>query len=409
MSNMFKRKSAIGLVASALIGAVILAGCGGSSGTASSTSAASGSSPKPSSYTVGGNLCLSGPAGPNGQHMQEGMNLGAKVINSQGGIGGVQLNTVYQDSQNNAQLGLSAAQKLVQVNGVQAMTMCGSDVLQASLQVAKTQPGGVMLINSGAQAPDLAGLSKYLISNIVNGGTEAIGMMNELAKTGHKNVCLFTATDDFGSGILKIWQQDFKKLGGHVACSQTISYSQSDYRSAISAAATAHADAFVVYTYGDAIIPFMQQTAALGVTTQVYSFGGVQTNDLITSKGAATKGLIFTAPYFNLQSTTPVTKQFVSAYAASGDSTQPPNFYVSGEYEAMMIFADLEKYVQAHKLPNNGDSLAKAVAAIHTFAGIGGNITINSNGTVTRPLSLQQVGDGKFVVMTNNLSTTLPN
>jgi len=340
--------------------------------------------------------------------MQEGMNLGAKVINAHGGVNGVHVKTVYEDSQNDAQLGLSAAQKLVQVDGVQAMTMCGSDVLQASLQVAKSQPGGVFLVNSGAQAPDLINLSKYLISNIVNGATEALGMMNELAETGHKNVCLFTATDDFGTGILQTWQKDFGKLGGHIACSQTISYTQSDYRSALSVAATAHADAFVVYTYGDAIIPFMQQAEALGIKTPIYSFGGVQTDDLIASMGAATKGLIFTAPYFNLQADTPVTKQFVAAYAASGDTTQPPNFYVTGEYEAMMIFADLEKYVQSHHLPDNGNSLAKAVAAIHTFAGIGGNITFNSDGTVTRPLSLQEVGTGKFIVLKTNIKTTLP-
>ena len=128
----------------------------------------------------------------------------------------------------------------------------------------------------------------------------------------------------------------------------------------------------------------------------------------IRFKGAATKGLIFTAPYFNLHANTPVTKQFVSAYAASGDTTQPLNFYVTGEYEAMMIFADIEKYVQSHNLPDNGDSMAKAVAAIKTFPGVGGNITINPDGTVSRPLSLQEVGNGKFTILSSNLNTTLP-
>lgn len=385
------------ILSGALVGAAIAPGAAGAA-----------SSKNPSSYTVGGNLCLSGPAGPNGQHMQEGMNLGAKVINANGGIDGAKIKTVYQDSQNTAQLGLSAAQKLIEVDNATALTMCGSTVLQASLQVAKQQPGGVMLINGGAQAPDLAGLSKYVISNIINGATEADGMMNYLAKIGRKNVCLFTATDDFGSGILKTWEANFQKLGGHIACTQTITYTQSDFRSAISTAETSHPDAFVVYTYGDAIIPFMQQAKALNVTVPTYSFGGIQTDTLIGAKGVATRGLTFTAPYFNLKASTALTKQFVAAYAKSGDTTEPPNFYVIGYYEAMFIFKDLEQYVRSHNLPNNGNSLAKAVAAIRTFPGIGGKIRINPNGTVTRPLSLQKVGNGKFVILSTNVKTSIP-
>jgi len=389
------------------VGLLTLAACG-SSGSGGGGSSGSGYT-KPTSYIVGGNLCLSGPAGPNGQHMQEGMNLAAKVLNAAGGIGGVPVKTVYEDSQDDPQLGLTAAQKLIQVDHAVALTTCGSDVLQASIQVAERQYGGAMVINAGAQAPDLIGLSKYLINNIVNGQTEAIAMMRYLASTGHKKVCIFSATDDFGSGVLKAWQTDFSKFGGTLACTQTISYTQSDYRSALSVAATSHADAFVVYTYGDAIIPFMQQTKALGINTPVYSFGGVQTDDLITPKGAATRGLIFTAPYFNLASPDPVTKQFLTAYKASGDTTEPPNFYVIGNYEAMMIFADAEKYIQAHHLPNDGDSLSEAVHAIKTFAGIGGNITINPDGTVQRPLSLQEVEAGSFKVLNTDLPSSLPN
>jgi ABC-type branched-subunit amino acid transport system substrate-binding protein len=392
----------------ALCISLLAVGCGDGDDDSSNGGTGGGPAKPPADLTIGGNLCLSGTSAPNGNHMREGIDLGVKTLNAADEVGGVKLKAVYEDSAVDPQKGLVAAKKLVESDGAKALAMCGSGVLLSSLQVAEGEPDGALLINSGAQSPSLIGASDLLISNIPNGATEAYALMRVLIDRGDKDACLFTASDDFGAGMLKVWQESFPKLGGKVACNETITYGQPDYRSSLSKAKTSKPDALVVYTYGSAIVGFMQQAAELNLDAQVYSFGGVNVPDLVTDKGAPATGLILTTPYFDLQADTPRTKEFMKAYEASGSSEPTPNFYVTGSYEAVLILSDAINHLVDQGKEITGKSLAAAVKEIKTFDGIGGKITINDDGTVTRPLSLQEVEPGKLKVLDKDVDSSKP-
>lgn len=86
---------------------LVLTGCAGS-GSKSKTAAPSGDTIK-----IGAILPMTGPAAVFGKKFQEAYTMAIEEINAQGGVKGKKLELLIEDSQEQPQLGTTAAEKLI--------------------------------------------------------------------------------------------------------------------------------------------------------------------------------------------------------------------------------------------------------------------------------------------------------
>jgi branched-chain amino acid transport system substrate-binding protein len=350
---------------------------------------------KPSAYSLGANLCLSGVAAQNGEKMRMGTDLAVKAINDRGGIGGVPLKVFYEDSKADPQLGVEAFNKLTSIEKVPVTTVCGSSILLAT--VASAEKKHILLLNASASSPRLIGASKYLFSNIIYSNQELNVLMDLLISKNLKSVCLYVVNDDSGNGMKDYLQAEFPKKGGSIKCSEFHTLTTTDHSSQIAKIKQAKPDAVLALTYGQLMVSFMRQASNLGLDVPMFSWSGVEGQALL-GIGKASDGLTYTAPYYNLQATDARTKEFMAAFNSQYPGMQP-HFFTISYYEATLIWADITRYTVDHHMAYNGESLRQAVLKVKTFDGIGGKITLRDDGTVGRQVAIKQIQNNQFTLV----------
>ncbi len=101
---------------------VLLAGCT-QAPTAQdvNTAPGAGTETKKEKINIGVIAPLSGPAATYGEDVSHGLKYVAKTINEAGGIDGQEINLIFEDGKCNGKDATTAVQKLINVDGVQAI------------------------------------------------------------------------------------------------------------------------------------------------------------------------------------------------------------------------------------------------------------------------------------------------
>lgn len=103
---------------------------------------------------------LTGDAAIWGQNDKEGADLATEEINNPGGITGKKIRLIYEDSQANPGMGVSAFKKLIEVEKVPAVI--GDIASSVTLAIAPiAQEKRVVLLSPGATAPKLSEAGPY--------------------------------------------------------------------------------------------------------------------------------------------------------------------------------------------------------------------------------------------------------
>lgn len=389
------------LVALAL--ALIVAACGGDddddtadAGSSSDSTQASGGGETSDlgTVTLGASLCLSGPAAQNGEVMKIGLDLGVAHLNEVYADQGVTFEVKYEDSAADPEKGVTAFNKLVG-EGVPLMVQCGSSVTVAAVPLAEEED--VVLLNASASSPRLIGLSDNLFNTYLNSSQQVEAQVELLSEDGRENVCLYVVNDDYGNGALDVLKESLPDAGINIACTEYHVATDTDHRAQISKMKDADPDAIVALSYGAPMVSFVQQLESQGLDAQLYSWDGIETKDLLEVAGASAEGLIFTAPYFDLESTDERTAEYIDRYHAEYGDDQEPAFFSTSYYEAALIWGDVVQYIIDNGLDYNSESIREALTESDGFAAIGGDtITFEDGNTAKRTLAVKTVEDGAY-------------
>ena len=136
-------------------------------------------------------------------------------VNAAGGVNGKQIQMFYEDAQCNAQLAVSAAQKLVSIDGV------GIIISECSTETSAFGPMAmqdkVIVFSPVSSAPSLSQLGKYFFrdypSDSFAGKFEADYAYNKL---GARKVAILYHVSDYGTGLKDVFTQEFQSLGGTI-------------------------------------------------------------------------------------------------------------------------------------------------------------------------------------------------
>ncbi len=209
-------------------------------------------------------LPLTGASASIGEDQRRGIELALEKINANGGVLGKPLSVVIEDSAGNAQTALSAAKKLVSIDGAKVVMGEYSSGITVPLREAMAREG-VVHINCGSSSVKLR----------QKGGGSAfsvIGLDDVLAKFAAKalreqnfaKAAVILPNNAYGESMNVEFANAFKAAGGEIV--QTLLYTegQSTYRRELQQVARFKPDIYVYSAYGQEAAIINREAFELG-------------------------------------------------------------------------------------------------------------------------------------------------
>ena len=369
-----------GLVSVAAAASMLIASLAG--GAAAATS---------KTLVIGDIQGLSGVAAQIGVWETQGAQVAINQFNSSGKLPGVKVVQKTEDSQWLANPAVQGYQQLTKLYHVQAVIAGGSAVMHALAPLATRDH--VLLMNSGAQDPQLAGISPYMFNVLELSNNDATAMANYAYQDLHIRTVALMYVDNATGDIATYFANAFTKNGGKVVARQTFAQNATSFGTQLSAIAAANPQA--VYIAGTPAEPpfIVKQIRQMGLKVTLLSYSAVETPQMLQIAGKAANGLYYTATYYDPNAKAASIRTFVDGYRRYYHQT-PQSFYQALGYDSALVILDA---LVKDKGVYSGSALRKAIVAQHTFAGGTGTFSFNPNGTVVMPVLIKEIKNGAFV------------
>jgi branched-chain amino acid transport system substrate-binding protein len=322
------------------------------------------------SLKIGFIATFSGPGGIIGQHLYDGFMLG--VEQAGGKLGGIPTEVVKEDDQLKPDIGLQAAQKLIEKDKVDIV----SGIIFSNIMMAVFKPitdSKTILVSSNAGPSPIAGklCSPYFFSTAWQNDAPHEAMGQYLQDKGVKRLYLMAPNYQAGKDALTGVKRRFK---GEIAGEVYTSLSQLDYAAEIAQMRAANPEALYVFYPGGFGITFLKQYAQAGLTKEIplYSAFTVDTASM-AAQGDAAAGT-FQSAFWNVDLKNMANEKFVAAF-------EKKYGYVPSTYSAQAF--DSAQLIDSAVKAAGGDPSKKEaiIAAMHKadFPSIRGGFKFNTN------------------------------
>jgi branched-chain amino acid transport system substrate-binding protein len=337
---------------------------------------------------VGVMVPLTGDAASMGEPLVKVFNLAADEINTSGGINGKQIQLLIEDSKCTGTDGANAAQKLINVDGVQAIIggLCSGETLPAVPIAAQAK---VLLFSASASSPKLTNISPYFFrdypSDSAGGKVLADGSYN---MKHWRTVAVMQEQTDYAVGLYGAFSDEFQKLGGTVL-NQSFPSTATDFRSFLTTLKAQNPDALYMDTQTPQVADrILQQLHQLGWKIPLLVNDVTSGDPTVMKADAVTLDGAFTTE-FSTNPNNPKFEHLLEAYKAKYGTDVPYQGYAQTMYDAVYLLADGIKAVGY-----NGAALAQWSRTIKDWQGASDNITIEPSGDRASGSSLEIIHNG---------------
>ncbi|WP_435063570.1 ABC transporter substrate-binding protein [Halobaculum sp. EA56] len=229
-------------------------------------------------YTIGMVDSLTGSLSAFGQRNQRGKDLALADVNEVG-IGGRDLEIIVEDSESQSQAGVSAAQKLVNQDGVPFLIGAVGSGVSLAIYESVIQGTDVVQLSQNSTSPDLTDFPGLLRMS-PTGSTQSTALANIIAEDGYDSVAMAWVNNDYGQGLAETFREEW---GGDIAYDEPHDQGQSSYSSTVSGMANSGADAWLFITYQPEFTSMAQEAYSNGYEAQFYGADSVQGSDVLAN------------------------------------------------------------------------------------------------------------------------------
>jgi branched-chain amino acid transport system substrate-binding protein len=375
--------------------AMFLAACSGKevvqendqSGEGAKTSA-------PEAYKIGAVLPLTGGEAAVGKDMVTAFKMGIESINKAGGINGVPMELIAEDSAADPNRSITAYRKIVDVDEVPILISAWSSVINAMAPLAEQDK--TLLLSVGAGSPNIAKLGEYTRTTSVLGDTD----MEQLAKYSYKNkgakkAAIIYISNDSGKLSAEAYRDAFTKLGGKVVAFESHAPKSTDFSAQLSKIKASNPDIIHIQSLIDETPFIIRQIKEMGIKAQLTTYSGVFGEGLIKNAGEQANGILGTsfAPDADYS---PEIKEYIERWQNEQGREPAAVSLISLYTDAPYLVKDIiEKLIEEGK-EVNGENARKALMEIKEFnLPINGKTIFNEDGTVLGNTVINQIVDGQ--------------
>lgn len=352
-------------------------------------------SSSPSEYKIGAVLALTQRGGTYGQRALKGMQLAVDELNATESFRKRPVKLIVEDSQSAAPQALSAFRKLIDVDHVPvAIGFVLSDEVLTCAPVANERK--VVLLTTAAGSDKIRDAGDYIFRNRESGGVEADAIATAcLDRFKIKEIAILHSTAANGVSYADAFKKAVEHLAGTIVANVGYNEGKTDYRAEIEQLRAKSPKAVYLAGLDNELGLILKQAKELGFTPQFFSTAGAISQKLLEIAGDGAEGLVCGSAPFNADSEDPRVRKFVSGFTTRFKVT--PDWIAANSYDAVYMLAGLLR-----KGETDSEAIKLGLYAIKEFPGVGGKTAFDKDGEVTKPISLVQVRNSRFMSLGEN-------
>jgi len=347
-------------------------------------------------FTLGVALPTTGSAAPFGLDQVQALEWAIADINARGGAGGRKLNAVVLDTQARPQTGIDVVTRLISVEKVPLVITAFSAVVAAVAPIVNR--GNVLTFVIGANSPRIAAMGDYVYTTYPLADVD-LTLLAKYARVELKKsrAAILYLNDESGVYGARVFREHFEKLGGQIAAFESYEPNSTDYTGAILKIRAANPE--IVHLQGNAgdSPQAIAQLRQLGVKVAITSYTAAYNPQMVKQLGAQADGLIVASLAPGVADL-PAVAAYVERWKKE-KGREPNNVPVTQYlYDGAYIIKALVEHLDKTNTPLTGPNLRKALLEVKNFKlPLTGDVTINENHTVLKPVYLLEVKGGAFV------------
>jgi branched-chain amino acid transport system substrate-binding protein len=341
---------------------------------------------------IGASLPLSGGFALYGKEVQSGIQMAVDEANAAGGVGGQQVKVVFEDSAGDPKQAVTAVQKLIEVDKVQANigTINSSEALATNPIAERAKVISISSMVNHPKATD-AGPHTFMLRGPVESD---VGVLVKWAteKKGLKKFAFVASDGDWARACLVALTTFAGSNGAEVVSSEFYPSGTKDWKTILTKANTKGPDSIFIFGSPPDIAQILRQMAELGIKLPVYGSDMMRDASIMKTVGTLLEG----ATYSRFVPATDAGKTFVAdfltKYQSSHAGAAPSTLTVFAGYDsAHLVIA------AAQAVGVDTDKMAAWIAGVKDFLGAQGEITFNAKRQVSAPRYIEYVEGGKYV------------
>jgi branched-chain amino acid transport system substrate-binding protein len=339
---------------------------------------------------IGHFASMTGDTATFGQSADRGMRLAIDEVNGAGGVLGRKLELITEDDRSVTEEARTAAQKLIQRDGV--IALLGEVASSRSMAAApEAQRAGIPMISPASTNPKVTEIGDYIFRTcFIDPFQGAVMARFAFSELGAKRVAiLFDFKQDYSVGLADFFRQTFRKLGGEIVADERYTSGDIEFRAQLTTIRAAAPDAVFVPGYYTELGLIAKQARELGITAPLLGGDGWDSEKTLEIGGAAVEGDYFSTHY-SAESDDPRVQAFVQRYKERYSAV--PDAMGALGYDAAKLLADA--IGRAHGTA--GPALRDAIAATRDFGGVTGRITIDPQRNAHKDAVVIKIEGGRF-------------
>ena len=345
--------------------------------------------PESNIIKIGVILPLTGDGSKYGESGKKAIELALEEIDSNERIDEQKIDVIYEDSWSTPKGGVSAIQKLITTDKVQAVI--GGMFSSVTLAIAPiAEKNKVVVLSPTSSSPKITDAGDYIFRNCASDIFEG-AIMGKFAydKLGFKKVAILYINNDYGVGIKDVFIKTFGAKGGAITVVDAFEQRSTDFRAQLTKIKGSEPQAIYIVGYKE-LGQLLKQAKEIGINSQFLSTVMFEDPEILKIAGGAAEGVIYSARAYNPEIEEGVTYKFVKLFKQKYNVT--PDIFAGLSYDAMKILA-----LTIEQGCRSGEEIKNALYSIKHYPAVVGDTSFDENGDVIQPAVLKTVKNGKFV------------
>jgi len=328
---------------------------------------------------IGAILPLTGTAADFGSEELGGIRVALLDVNQ---VHGQKIVLLVEDSKNDAKEGISALNKILNVDKADFVFGTMSSV---GLAIKDTINGKKIPTIWVAAHPDLVKDNPWIFRNSPTVGQYTEKIVAVIEQKEIKKIGLFFISDDFGESLKSAFAESFS---GEITDGEMFSKDGTDFRTEITKVLATNPDSIFVAGYGSSAGILIKQLRENGYNGSVFGPSEISTTSVKAAAEDALNGAIFadySADYSQGEA-----KKFRDKYLLL-TGREPGLDSVLGYEEARILLNAI------NATDGSREQVQKYISSLKNFPGLSGPINVNNN-EFEYPLTIKTVKNGEFVL-----------
>jgi len=331
---------------------------------------------------------LTGNVAKYGEWAKKGYDLAAEEIQSNNNYP-YTLELIYEDDKNEPKESVSATQKLINIDKVNALT--GYIMSNSALASTPTaEQNQIVLISPTASADAFRYAGDYIFrlreSSILHGARMADFSFYNLSA---RRIAVFYLDAENGRSYAESFKKSFTELGGSIVSYEGYIGGSTDFRTSLTKIREQKPDAVYIPGTIPEVGLILKQAAEFNLKIPFLSSAGAQNPEIFKIVDQEANGLIYTYPRFNPDCTQNPCKSFVEKYKAKYNAT--PEMVATNSYDIIMLLSTI--FVE---YGTSSEQIKEGLYKTQNYNGASGKISFDEYGDVIREIDIKQIVNSSF-------------